>query len=104
MVGPSEGSFHEGFYPEPVAATAEYLENYKKEWLKAVERCKEIGFDFIEIHGAHGYFMHGASPALMYDAQSADYQNSYPPSPTSEPTNTVVRLRTDFDSLSRLQS
>lgn len=61
VYGASEGSFHPGFYPEPIAASEEYIENYKKEWLKAVERCKEIGFDFIEIHGAHGYLIHGAS-------------------------------------------
>jgi 2,4-dienoyl-CoA reductase-like NADH-dependent reductase (Old Yellow Enzyme family) len=59
VYGASEGSFHPGFYPEPIAASEEYIENYKKEWLKAVERCKEIGFDYIEIHGAHGYLIHG---------------------------------------------
>lgn len=28
---------------------------------RADTRCKVIGFDFIEIHGAHGYFLHGES-------------------------------------------
>jgi 2,4-dienoyl-CoA reductase-like NADH-dependent reductase (Old Yellow Enzyme family) len=79
VIGASEGSFHEGFYPEPIAASAEYIENYKKEWLKSVERCKEIGFDFIEIHGAHGYLIHGML-YFSFSASSeleADLQNSF---------------------------
>lgn len=45
-------------YPTPIAATEEYLEKLDNAFLQAVERCKQIGFDFIEIHGAHGYLIH----------------------------------------------
>lgn len=59
VMAPSEISFQPGSYPDPVAASTEYIKDLKKAYLDAVERCKTIGFDYIEIHGAHGYFMHG---------------------------------------------
>ncbi|WWC70215.1 uncharacterized protein I206_104165 [Kwoniella pini CBS 10737] len=55
---PSAISFNEGKYPNPVEISAEYIENLKKAFLEATDRCKKIGFDFIEIHGAHGYLLH----------------------------------------------
>ncbi|KAF8474313.1 FMN-linked oxidoreductase [Gautieria morchelliformis] len=45
-------------YPKPKAATEEYLDYVEKAFIDAVERCKQIGYDFIELHGAHGYFFH----------------------------------------------
>lgn len=56
--GPSEINFNPGKYPDPVEASAEYIKDLKQKYLDAVERCKTIGFDFIEIHGAHGYLFH----------------------------------------------
>lgn len=58
VVGPSEISFDDKEYPLPYAATAEYISSLKQAFLDAVERCKVIGFDFIEIHSAHGYLFH----------------------------------------------
>ncbi|AAW40788.1 oxidoreductase, putative [Cryptococcus deneoformans JEC21] len=58
VVAPSEISFLEGDYPDPIEASIEYLESLKKAYADTVERCSKIGFDFIEIHGAHGYFLH----------------------------------------------
>ncbi|KIR67195.1 oxidoreductase [Cryptococcus bacillisporus CA1873] len=58
VVAPSEISFKAGDYPDPIEASIEYLESLKKAYADAVERCSKIGFDFIEIHGAHGYFLH----------------------------------------------
>jgi 2,4-dienoyl-CoA reductase-like NADH-dependent reductase (Old Yellow Enzyme family) len=40
-------------YPQPQAMTLEKIEEFKKAFSDAVDRCNEIGFDFIEIHGAH---------------------------------------------------
>lgn len=54
VVAPSEISFKAGDYPDPIEASIEYLESLKKAYADAVERCSKIGFDFIEIHGAHG--------------------------------------------------
>lgn len=58
MVGPSQISFNPDTYPMPQAATPEYLETVKTAYRDAVRRCKAVGFDFIELHFAHGYFMH----------------------------------------------
>ena len=58
-MAPSSISYQDGNFPKPVEADAAYLDNLKKAYLDAVERCKVIGFDFIEIHGAHGYLFHG---------------------------------------------
>ncbi|KAL1405417.1 hypothetical protein Q8F55_009048 [Vanrija albida] len=58
VTGPSAVSFHEGYFPEPVAASLEYIESIKAAYVAAVERSKKAGFDYVEIHGAHGYFMH----------------------------------------------
>jgi len=45
-------------YPKPKAMDEQHLQYVEDAFLKAVERCKEIGFDFIELHGAHGYLLH----------------------------------------------
>lgn len=42
----------------PKTATLEDIARIKEAFLEAVGRCKQIGFDFIEIHGAHGYLLH----------------------------------------------
>ncbi|WVQ67672.1 uncharacterized protein L199_005876 [Kwoniella botswanensis] len=55
---PSAISFNPGKYANPVEITTEYINNLKKAYADATERCKKIGFDFIEIHGAHGYLLH----------------------------------------------
>ncbi|WVW83904.1 hypothetical protein I302_105926 [Kwoniella bestiolae CBS 10118] len=55
---PSAISFNPGKYPDPNEASLEYIENLKLKFDEAVERCGKVGFDFIEIHGAHGYFLH----------------------------------------------
>jgi 2,4-dienoyl-CoA reductase-like NADH-dependent reductase (Old Yellow Enzyme family) len=38
----------------PQEATQEYLKSIVSAFEDAVVRCKKIGYDFIEIHGAHG--------------------------------------------------
>ncbi|ORY34039.1 hypothetical protein BCR39DRAFT_518221 [Naematelia encephala] len=57
VVGPSPIAF-DPKYPHPVEASSEYIADLKQSWLNAVERCKQIGYDFVEIHGAHGYLFH----------------------------------------------
>ncbi|CAE6467531.1 unnamed protein product [Rhizoctonia solani] len=57
VVGPSTIPFG-GNYPQPKAMTLGDIDALEKAYLDAVERCKQIGLDFIEIHGAHGYLLH----------------------------------------------
>ncbi|KAK8864391.1 hypothetical protein IAR55_001639 [Kwoniella newhampshirensis] len=58
VVGPSPISFNADKFPSPIEASTEYIQSLKKAFADSVERCKAIGFDFIEIHGAHGYLLH----------------------------------------------
>ena len=57
-VAPSALSYAPGDYTDPSEASIEYLDNLKKAYLAAIERCKKIGFDYVELHGAHGYLLH----------------------------------------------
>ncbi|KAJ7225282.1 hypothetical protein GGX14DRAFT_539446 [Mycena pura] len=55
---PSAISFSDGTYPHPKAMTEEDIKHVEDAFVAATKRCIEIGFDFIEIHGAHGYLIH----------------------------------------------
>ncbi|EMD41900.1 hypothetical protein CERSUDRAFT_110453 [Gelatoporia subvermispora B] len=57
VYAPSEVAFSPD-YPTPKAMDDAYLQYVEDAFVKTVERCKEIGFDFIELHGAHGYLLH----------------------------------------------
>jgi len=57
VYGPSATPYAESF-PHPKVMTEEDIKHVEDAFVAAAERCKEIGFDFIEIHGAHGYLMH----------------------------------------------
>ncbi|KAH7325466.1 NADH:flavin oxidoreductase/NADH oxidase [Rhizoctonia solani] len=57
IIGPSDIPFSDDL-GQPRALTEEGIQGLLKAYADAVERCKQIGFDFIEIHGAHGYLIH----------------------------------------------
>lgn len=54
---PSAIKFAES-YPLPQEMTLEKIQELKQAFLDAAERCKKAGYDWIEIHGAHGYLIH----------------------------------------------
>ncbi|KAI0639578.1 FMN-linked oxidoreductase [Trametes polyzona] len=66
VYGPSEIPFSD-LYPKPSALTATELSQLVDAFVKATERSKEAGFDFIEIHGAHGYLLHEFVSPLSND-------------------------------------
>ncbi|CCO35729.1 Putative NADPH dehydrogenase C23G7.10c [Rhizoctonia solani AG-1 IB] len=49
---------HSERFAKPRAVAEEDIKDLLQAYAEAVERCKKIGFDFIEIHGAHGYLIH----------------------------------------------
>lgn len=56
MYGPSDIPFNDE-YPKPIPMTEGDLQRVEDAFIAAVERCKRVGFDFIEIHAAHGYLV-----------------------------------------------
>ena len=56
VYGPSDIPFAAD-HAEPIAMTKEDIQRVEDAFIAAVERCKNIGFDFIEIHAAHGYLL-----------------------------------------------
>lgn len=45
-------------YPLPKEMTKEDIAELKDAFVSAVRRAKEVGVDFLQIHGAHGYLFH----------------------------------------------
>ena len=41
----------------PIQMTKDEIQRVEDAFIAAVERCKEAGFDFIEVHAAHGYLL-----------------------------------------------
>ncbi|KZT52821.1 FMN-linked oxidoreductase [Calocera cornea HHB12733] len=56
VVGPSDIPFSDMF-PKPTPLTLDGIQRVVDAFAEATERCKRVGFDFIEIHGAHGYLL-----------------------------------------------
>ncbi|CAL1694981.1 unnamed protein product [Somion occarium] len=57
VYGPTDILYGED-YPKPNPMSEEDMTYVEDAFVKAIERCKIIGFDFIEIHAAHGYLLH----------------------------------------------
>ncbi|KAJ3995542.1 NADH:flavin oxidoreductase [Lentinula boryana] len=56
VFGPSPIPWSEN-YVEPKELTKDQLIEIEDAFIASIARCHKIGFDFIEIHGAHGYLL-----------------------------------------------
>jgi 2,4-dienoyl-CoA reductase-like NADH-dependent reductase (Old Yellow Enzyme family) len=56
-LAPSALPFGPGWHV-PAALSREDLKEVKRQFVDAARRAERIGFDLIELHGAHGYLMH----------------------------------------------
>ncbi|AVF35217.1 NADH:flavin oxidoreductase/NADH oxidase [Rahnella sikkimica] len=56
-VAPSAIPFAEGT-EAPAALSAERISELKKAYVDSVRRADRLGFDLLELHGAHGYLLH----------------------------------------------
>lgn len=54
--GPSDIPFSSRL-PNPKAMTKADIEEFKSAWVAAVKRALKAGFDYIEVHAAHGYLL-----------------------------------------------
>lgn len=76
-VGPTSEPIDEG-YLTPRAFTASELQGLTDEWVAAARRALEAGFDWLEIHNAHGYLVHQFLSPLSNtrdDAYGGDFEN-----------------------------
>ena len=56
VVGPSALPFA-ATYCTPKEMSLEEIDQFKQNFVKSVERAIKCGFDFLEIHAAHGYLL-----------------------------------------------
>lgn len=70
VVAPSSLPFDAG-YPVPHALTADEIPGIVQAFARAAERAKAAGFDFLEVHGAHGYLVHEFNSPLVNERRDA---------------------------------
>ncbi|KAF8445571.1 NADH:flavin oxidoreductase 2 [Boletus edulis BED1] len=57
VYGPTSVPFSD-LYPLPKPMSGSDLIHVEDAFVSAVDRCKKVGFDFVEVHAAHGYLLH----------------------------------------------
>ncbi|MCB0825882.1 MAG: NADH:flavin oxidoreductase/NADH oxidase [Armatimonadetes bacterium] len=75
-IGPSPIPFRDGA-PTPVEMTQQDLSDFIEDFVAAIRRSDEAGFDVVEIHSAHGYLLHQfLSPISNHrsDAYGGDFK------------------------------
>ena len=68
VVGPSAIAFAEG-YQVPIALSAAEIEATVQAFAATARRAREAGFNFLELHAAHGYLLHSFLSPLSNQRQ-----------------------------------
>eukprot|EP01113_Clastostelium_recurvatum_P001587 TRINITY_DN10644_c0_g3_i2.p1 TRINITY_DN10644_c0_g3~~TRINITY_DN10644_c0_g3_i2.p1 ORF type:complete len:504 (+),score=107.21 TRINITY_DN10644_c0_g3_i2:150-1514(+) len=74
--GPSSIPWDEKTYLVPAEMTLDDIRLVVRQFGQAAARAKAAGFDFVEVHGAHGYLIHSFLSPLSNKRQD-DYGGSY---------------------------
>jgi 2,4-dienoyl-CoA reductase-like NADH-dependent reductase (Old Yellow Enzyme family) len=69
-IAPSALAFNEN-YAQPEAMSVDQIQQTIKAFVKAAERSLAAGFQFLEIHGAHGYLLNSFLSPLTNQRQDA---------------------------------
>ncbi|KAF8204283.1 putative NADH:flavin oxidoreductase 2 [Mycena galopus ATCC 62051] len=94
VYGPSAIPWSEK-YPDPKMMTEQDMLYLEDAFVATVKRCKEIGYDFIEFHAAHGYLMHEFLSPLSNnrtDQYGGSLENR-----TRFPTRVLQRIREEWE-------
>ncbi|KAF7347670.1 Nadh:flavin oxidoreductase nadh oxidase [Mycena venus] len=82
-------------YPNPKEMTEQDMKYVEDAFVAATKRCKEIGFDFIEVHGAHGYLIHEfVSP--ISNTRTDQYGGPLLENRLRFPTRLIQRIREEW--------
>ena len=68
-MGPGTAAF-DGYAP-PAAMTEDDIQRVIADFAAAATRAVDVGFDTIELHGAHGYLLHQFQSPLINDRTDA---------------------------------
>ncbi|KAI0652018.1 FMN-linked oxidoreductase [Trametes meyenii] len=82
-------------YPKPKALSEAQISDLVDAFVKATERAKEVGYDFIELHGAHGYLFHQFNSPLS-NVRTDKYGGSLE-NRLRFPLEVVARIRAIWD-------
>ncbi|KAJ6575312.1 NADH:flavin oxidoreductase/NADH oxidase [Mycena capillaripes] len=83
-------------YPKPKEMTEADLQYVEDAFVAATKRCKEIGFDFIEVHGAHGYLIHEFVSPLS-NTRTDQYGGPSLENRLRFPTRVLQRIREEWN-------
>lgn len=95
VYGPSTAPFSET-YPSPREVTEADLQQIEDAFVAAVRRSRQAGYDFIEIHGAHGYLIHSFLSPIS-NTRSDQYGGKLLENRMRFPLRLIERVRAEWE-------